>query len=279
MNSQFINFNGELRLEDEPVISISNRGFKYGDGFFESMRWVKGELKFAELHAARILKGIQLLQLETNLELDDQFLTKSVEELIRRNKIGLNARARFTFFRYPGGLYSPTNNRMGYALEVSKVEESVYSANPRGLIVDVFDEIPKPINILSNIKTCNALTFVLAGIHKKQLALDDVLILNQNGFLCEAMSSNVFVVYNNTVYTPALREGCVDGIMRKVVMSLAQKNGLDVIEAQINPEILNEASEVFLTNVSTGIQWVMGFNNKRYFNEVSRFLLNTLNQN
>ena len=278
MSSQFINFEGELRLEDEPVIGISNRGFKYGDGFFESMRWVKGELKFADLHAARIQKGIDLLKLTSHLQIDASFLYQKVEELVRRNKIGLNARVRFTFFRQSGGLYSPTNNQMGYALEFAKADEAVYSTNPRGLVVDVFDEVPKPINILSNIKTCNALTFVMAGLHKKQWALDDVLILNQNGFLCEAMSSNVFVVYNNIVYTPALKEGCVDGIMRKVVMQLARDNRLDVIEAQINPEILNEANEVFLTNVTTGIQWVMGFNNKRYFNEVSRFLLNTLNQ-
>ncbi|HYK77321.1 MAG TPA: 4-amino-4-deoxychorismate lyase, partial [Daejeonella sp.] len=58
---------------------------------------------------------------------------------------------------------------------------------------------------------------------------------------------------------------------------LAKENNLNLIEAQINPEILNQAEEVFLTNAAHGIQWVMGFNKKRYFNEVSRFLLRKLN--
>ena len=75
-----------------------------------------------------------------------------------------------------------------------------------------------------------------------------------------------------------MSEGCVEGVMRSVVMRLAAENGLDVIEAQINPEILHEADEVFLTNVSRGIRWVMGFSNKRYFNEVSRFLVTKLNE-
>jgi branched-chain amino acid aminotransferase len=54
-------------------------------------------------------------------------------------------------------------------------------------------------------------------------------------------------------------------------------NNIDLVEAQISPDILNEADEVFLTNAVKGIQWVMGYNNKRYFNEVSRFLNKKLN--
>jgi branched-chain amino acid aminotransferase len=47
--------------------------------------------------------------------------------------------------------------------------------------------------------------------------------------------------------------------MRQVVINLALQNNIPVTEAQINPEILNEADEVFLTNATRGIQWVMGF--------------------
>ena len=143
--------------------------------------------------------------------------------------------------------------------------------------MDLFDELPKPVNILSNLKTSNALVYVMAGVFKDQHSLDEVLIINQNGFLCEAMSSNVFVVYNQEIYTPALTEGCIAGVMRHVVMKLAKENNLNIIEAQINPAILDQAEEVFVTNASKGIQWVMGYN-KRYFNETSRFLLGKLNK-
>ncbi len=157
------------------------------------------------------------------------------------------------------------------------MSEDYYAFNEKGLIIDVFDEITKPVNMLSNLKTCNSLLYVLAGIFKSQNLLDEVMVLNNNGFLCESMSSNVFVVYDKKLYTPALAEGCIAGVMRQAVIRLARENDVELIEAQISPDILNEADEVFLTNAARGIQWVMGYNNKRYFNEVSRFLTQKLN--
>ena len=65
--------------------------------------------------------------------------------------------------------------------------------------------------------------------------------------------------------------------MRQVVMRLIKENEMPLVEAQISPEILNEAEEVFLTNATFGIRWVMGYNRKRYFNEVSKFLIQKLN--
>ena len=277
MKSQYINFNGAILPSGQAVLTIANRGFRYGDGLFESMSWMKGELKFAELHSDRIRKGMKTLKLEGYSQIDTYFLREKIAELIRRNKTGPNARVRFSVFRDSDGLYNPDSNKMGYAIEVTKISESEYTANNRGLIVDIYDEVPKPINLLSNLKTSNSLIFVLAGVFKNQHSLDEVLLINQNGFLCEAMSSNVFVVYNNEIYTPALTEGCIAGVMRHVVMKIAKENNLNIIEAQINPAILDEAEEVFLTNAAKGIQWVMGYNNKRYFNEVSRFLLSKLN--
>lgn len=278
MSKQFINFNGTIVPADQQILSINNRGFRYGDGLFESMRFMKGELRFPELHIDRIRKGMKLLKFDNYSQIDAWFIREKVEELIRRNKTGPDARIRLTVFRDAEGLYSPSANKMAYVLESQKLDESQYTINLKGLIIDVFDEIPKPVNLLSNLKTCNALIYVLAGIFKNQNALDEVLVLNQKGFLCESMSSNVFVVYDRKLYTPALNEGCIAGVMRQVVMRLAKENGIELVEAQINPEILNQADEIFLTNAGRGIQWVMGYNNKRYFNEVSRFLNEKLNQ-
>lgn len=278
MSKQFINFNGNIVPDDQKVLNISNRGFRYGDGLFESMRYMKGGLKFPDLHMQRIQKGMKLLKLDSWSNIDSWFIREKVEELIRRNKTGSDARVRLTVFRDSEGLYSPEENKMAYVLETQKLTESQYTINTKGLIIDVFDEIPKPVNVFSNLKTCNSLIYVLAGIFKKQNELDEVMILNQHGFLCESMSSNVFVIYDKKLYTPALNEGCIAGVMRQVVMRIAMENDIELVEAQINPEILNEADEVFLTNAGRGIQWVMGYNNKRYFNEVSRFLNEKLNK-
>lgn len=272
-----INFNGEILPADTPLMSIANRGFKYGDGLFESMRLMKGKLKFAELHAERLQRGMKALKIDGYSQTDTWFLRDKVEELARRNKIK-HGRLRLTVYRDAEGLYTPSQNKMGYCLELTPIDEPRYFMNDKGLIMDVYSELPKPLNYLSTIKTSNSLLYVMAALFKQQNRLDEVFLLNASGFLCEAGAANIFVWYQNHLYTPALSEGCVEGVMRQVVMQLAHDNGIPITEAQINPEILNEADEVFLTNASRGIQWVMGYGVKRYFNRVSKGLMDELNK-
>ena len=273
----YINFNGEILPENTKLVAINNRAFKYGDGLFESMRMINGQLKFAGLHANRLQKGIKALKMEGHQQMDAWFLNEKAEELARRNKIK-NGRLRLTVFRDADGLYTPSQNKVAWCLEIKPLDEAQYYLNNKGLIVDIFTDLLKPCNYLSNIKTCNSLVYVMAGIFKNQNKLNEALLLNQNGFLCEASSANLFIYYQDHLYTPALSEGCVEGVMRQVIIGLAAELSIPVTEAQINHGILNEADEVFLTNASSGVQSVMGFGVKRYFNEVSKNLVERLNK-
>jgi branched-chain amino acid aminotransferase len=273
----FINFNGEIYPQDAKLMPVTNRAFRYGDGLFESMRMMKGQLKFADMHADRLQRGMKALKIDGYSQMDTWFLKDKTEDLARRNK-AKHGRLRLTVFRDSEGMYAPTQNKAAWCLEMQPLDEPRYFLNEKGLIMDIFTEIPKPSNYLSNIKTCNSLVYVMAGLYKIQNKLDEVFLLNQNGFLCEAGSSNIFVLYQNHLYTPALSEGCVEGVMRQVVINLAKQNNIPVTEAQINPEILYEADEVFLTNAGRGIQTVMGFGVRRYFNAVSKLLVTELNK-
>jgi len=277
MTPHFINFNGEIVPADTRLLSVANRAFRYGDGLFESMRMMKGQLKFADLHADRLQRSMKALKMDGYSQMDTWFLREMADDIAKRNK-AKHGRLRLTVFRDAEGLYAPSQNKMGWCLEIQPSDEPRYFLNTRGLIMDIYPELKKPTGYLSNIKTSSSLLYVMAGIYKAQNKLDDVFILNQDGFLCEAGSSNVFVGYQNHLYTPALSEGCVEGVMRKVVIKLARENNIPVTEAQINPDILYEADEVFLTNAGRGIQSVMGFGVRRYFNEASKLLTDELNK-
>jgi len=277
MPQQYILLNDEFHAADVPVLTASNRSFKFGDGLFESMRMIDGKLQFADLHADRLVSGMKALKIDGHALMDDYFLRQKTADLAKRNKWNGNVRFRLSVYREGSGVYTPEINKAGYVLDGLPMKTNRYELNTKGLIIDVFDEITKPVNKLSNFKTSNALLYVMAGIFKSQNRLDEAMILNQYGFLCESISANVFVVYNNQIYTPALTEGCVSGVMRTAIMQLAKMHDLELIEAQINPEILKEAEEVFITNATQGIQWVMGYGRKRYFNEISKFLTEKLN--
>jgi branched-subunit amino acid aminotransferase/4-amino-4-deoxychorismate lyase len=275
---QYILFNDEFFDSNDAIIKANNRGFKFGDGVFESMRFCNGKLQFAAQHADRLRAGMKALKMEGHALLDEYFLRQKTAELLKKNKFKGNVRFRLTIYREGEGLYTPQDNKVGYLLEGIELAQRNYELNPKGLIIAVYDEITKPVNKLSNFKTSNALLYIMAGLYQKQHRLDEAMILNQNGFLCESTSSNVFIVYQKQIYTPALSEGCVAGVMRTIILQLAKTHHFPLIEAQISPEILNEAEEVFVSNASSGIRWVMGFGKKRYFNEVAKALSAKLNE-
>lgn len=274
---EYILHNDEFVAISQPILTAHNRGFKYGDGLFETMRMCNGKLQFAGQHADRLHAGMKALKMDGSTLLDEYFLKQKTAELCKKNKLKENVRFRLSVYRDGDGLYTPNSNKSGYVLEAGPLPDNHYELNKRGLIIDVYDEITKAVNKLSNYKTTNSLLYVMAGLYKKQHRLDDAFILNQSGFLCESISSNVFVVYDKKIYTPALSEGCVAGVMRGVVMNMCRINDIEVIEAQINPEILKAAEEVFVTNAISGIRWVMGYGRKRYFNEMTKLLSVKLN--
>ncbi len=271
-NNHYFNYNGIISESDDKVIGIQNRSFRYGDGLFESMRWENGNILFLKYHLERLHKGMEILKLEGEKLFDAFFIRQQVAQLVKKNNLYGSARIRLNVFRDGAGLYSPETNKAAYLLEVDALNAKVNSHNSAGLIIDIFKDHKKPITDFAQIKSNNALLYVMAGIYRKHHGLDDVILLNENGLLCEASGSNVFIWYRNTLYTPALSEGCVDGVMRRIVMEVARENDIDVIEAQINPEILNEAEELFLTNAVHGMQWVLGYQKKRFFNRLSKDL-------
>ena len=277
MPQQYLLFNDEFHAVDAPILTASNRSFKFGDGLFESMRMIDNKLQFADFHADRLVGGMKVLKIDGHALMDDYFLRQKTADLVKKNRWNGNVRFRLSVYREGAGVYTPEINKAGYVLEGIPLTSNHYELNSKGLIIDVYDEIPKAVNKLSNFKTTNALLYVMAGLFQKHHRLDEALLLNQNGFLCESTSSNIFVVYQKQIYTPALSEGCVAGVMRTNVIRLARMENLQIIEAQINPQILNEAEEVFLTNATGGIRWVMGYGRKRYFNEVAKNLSLKLN--
>lgn len=163
-------------------------------------------------------------------------------------------------------------------MSTAKLDKEDLKHRKVGLIVDLYGEYRKPASELSKLKSANALIYVMAGLYRKQKDLDDVIILNQDGFVCESLNSNVFFWYGKKLYTPAISEGCIAGVMRDAVIEMALDSGLEVIEAQISPDIMQEADEIFCTNALQGVQWVMGYKQKRYFNKISRMLQEKLIQ-
>ena len=273
----FIHHNGYISANSSPL-TLCNRSFRYGDGLFESIRIVNHRPQFLKEHLKRLHTGMQILKMQPPAFLNEPYLENAIQELARKNKVGAGARVRLTIYRNDGGLYTPDTNEISYIIEVDPLSEADYTLNNKGYTIDLYSEFKKQPHVLSNIKSANSLLYVMASIHKKQQSLDECLILNDKHYIIEGISSNIFAVKNGVLYTPPVADGCVDGVMRRKIIEIAQINRIAVHEISIMQNVLLGADELFLTNAVHGIRWIVAYRQKRYFNNTSKKLIEKLNE-
>jgi len=270
-------YNGHVISLYEPAISFSNRAFRYGDSLFESIRYTNGKIMFLADHVKRIKLSMTTLRMNVPAEFTSGNIEHLILHLLEQNDIKQDARIRLTVFRNEGGFYTPETNDISFLIETEVLETTGYQLNQKGLWVDVYAEIKKQINKISNLKTGSALLYVMAGITKTSLKLDDCLLVNDNGNIIESINSNIFVVKNGTLYTSPISDGCIDGVMRKQILDIAAQNKILTFEQTLTVHTLTNGDEVFLTNAIKGIQWVGQFKNKFYTNQKSVFFTEKLN--
>lgn len=274
-------FNGDLLTASQLVdIAFSNRAFRYGDALFETIRYSNKNILYLSDHILRLKLSMPILKMKMPSYFSfDYFLNKISEVIYANNLQDQSARIRITVFRSGNGFYYPDTNEVNYLIEVDSLEKNTYDTPSHGIVIDLFKDILKPINRLSNLKTANALIYVLAAINKDTSRLDDCFILNEKGNICEATSSNVFAVKGNMIMTPPLSEGCVSGIMRVQIKRIAEQKKLLFIEKPLTSHTLIDAEEVFITNVIQGPIWVRQFQSKIYEHKtVTNLFVDSLNE-
>lgn len=275
---QFIYHNGIISTGTSAGINVCNRSFRYGDGLFESIRIANHRPQFLKEHLKRLHTGMQVLKMQINSSLNESFLEKAITELSKKNNIGPGGRVRLTVYRNDGGLYTPDTNEVSYFIEIDPLEDAKYMLNQKGYSIDLYSEFKKQQHVLSNIKSANSMLYVMASIYRKQQGLDECLILNDKHYIIEGISSNIFAVKNGVLYTPPVSDGCVDGVMRRKIIEIAQANRIAVYEISIMQNVLLGADELFLTNAVQGIRWIVAYKQKRYFNNTAKKLTEKLNE-
>ncbi|MBL1279577.1 MAG: aminotransferase class IV [Fluviicola sp.] len=274
----YVNNNDEILENGGMTIKTGNRSYLYGDGVFESIRIIKGQPINIENHVSRMLEGAKKLKMRPPSFYDVDFFKSRIITLIEKSQINDGGRCRVSLDRSSGGTFYPESNEVEFFIEVYPTEISRFELNQKGIEIDIFTELKKQKNSLSNFKTKSCLIYIMAAISAREKGLGDYLITNETGGILESSSANLFVVSNGVLYTPGLEEGCLAGTMRMQIINLAIKNGIKVYECNILPQNLLVADEIFLTNAISGITWVSGYRTKRYFNVISTKLIGFLNQ-
>ena len=265
----FINFNGKLLDQDSPIIRANNRGLRYGDGLFETLKMERGKIRHWDLHMTRLFSGLAALKFVCPKLFTPEFLWTELSRTAEKNKVSKRGRIRLTLIRGNGGLFDPENLQPNYIIEATELPEQYFRFNENGLVIDVFPDARKSCDAYSSLKHNNYLPYVMAALYAKEHQLNDCLLLNQYNRICDSTIANLFWVKDSQVYTNPISEGPVAGTMRQFLLNRLAEEGNPVIEAITSPDELLSADELFLTNAAYGIRWVGRFRDKIYSNQTS----------
>jgi aminodeoxychorismate lyase len=244
--------------EQQAVVSVTDRGFLYGDGLFETMRVFKGRPFRMAQHLERMARGADFLKIK--LPFTPKELQRFADQLIEQNQLP-DAILRVTLTRGSGERgYTPKN--CGAATMVMTLHpappldpESI----PQCSLITSSHRIPAT-DAVSSFKTTNKVLQVAARLEAEANGADEALLLNSNGEVGEAAAANLFWVYHEKVCTVPTGRGVLPGITRAVVLEICQSLGFQTNKRVIKPEALLAGEGIFLTQSVLGIVEVAEFN-------------------
>lgn len=246
------------------MVGPASRGLRYGDGLFETMRSMHGNVEFLDEHLARLWSGLNILQFEIPKHFTPDLLENEIAALLQKNNHLGDARIRLNLFRNDGGLYDAKDLRPSYIIESWELAAGSGQWNSNGLVLGICDSVRKPCDILGNVKHNNYLPYVMAALQAKKEKWNDALLLNTHGRVCDSTIANLFYFKDGNCFTSALSEAPVAGIIRKQMIGFLKQENIPITEKEVTVEELMNADELFLTNSIYKLRWVGQLQDQAY---------------
>jgi branched-chain amino acid aminotransferase len=277
--NEYICLNGEFHKASDHFLDSGNRAFRYGDALSENIHASSTEPQFLEDHLERLTENMQLMSMNVPGYLSEMNIRQLITQLLNKNRLFGGAGIRLTVYRILNKEFIPDHHDISFLLESFSLPHPKYDLNDKGLTVEICQSFTKYASPLSNLHSANKQLYLLAGLECKRKCFDEVILMNQFGRMVETVRSNVFLESGKAIFTPGIDQGCIAGIMRKLIVKLSSNLGYVVNDqSSLTPAALNDAEEVFLTNSIDGIRWVGAYRQIRYFNKTARLLTAKLNE-
>lgn len=253
LSNQWIYLNNQFVKKEDALVSVYDHGFLYGDGVFEGIRVYDGNVFKLEEHLERLFQSAQSIMLKipyTKEELQDL-----VVETVRKNDLR-SAYIRLIVSRGPGNLGIDPETCLHpqviiIAEKLALFPDELYE---KGLKVGSVSTRRNHPDVLSpQIKSLNYLNNILVKIEANQAGVHEALMLNDEGYVTEGSTDNIFIVKDGVIYTPPVYLGALEGVTRNTIINLAQKFNYEVREVPFTRHDVYIAEEVFLTGTAVEV--------------------------
>ena len=239
--------------EQDAKVSVFDHGLLYGDGVFEGIRVYNKRVFELDAHIDRLYdsaKGIRL-----DIPMSRQHLIDAIHKTVEANEVG-NGYIRLIVTRGIGSLgLNPftceTPMVVIIADNIQLYPEELYEKGMK--IISATTVRNHPLAIPPQIKSMNYLNNILAKIEALDNDVPEAIMYNHEGYVAEATGDNVFMVRKGVVYTPPTEAGGLEGITREVVIRLAEKEGIKVVEKNLTRFDLYISEELFLTGTAAEV--------------------------
>ncbi len=237
--------NDKLIDIDKTCISVTDSGFLYGAGLFETMRSYNGVVFSLKDHLDRLFFSAGALSIENSY--DRKYITDAIYKVLKANKL-TDARLRLTL---TGGPMAKSEEGRRATLLITATKLTPYPAEyyKNGVLVVLCPFRQNPSEPIYGHKTTSYFSRML-GLklaHQKRAA--EALWFTVDNRLAEGCISNVFLVKDSVLYTPPIVTPVLAGVARKTVCQIALKSSVELIEKDLHLDDLLAADEIFLTNI------------------------------
>lgn len=244
-------YNGNLfKNSDKFKNSPFSEGLSYGYGLFETIKVTNSKAEFIDAHLQRLRRSLAALNID--FRYSDQELKYYIEKLIEKNA-------------FNGALKILVLKKMNSSDLIITMKDKEYQPEDyqKGFNLKISSVLRNSTSKIIKHKTTNYLENILELRKAKDEGFDEVLFFNEKGYLAEGAISNIFIVRENRLYTPALENGLLNGILRR---KLIEQKYFAVEEKNIEPEFINQADEIFITNSLLKLMPIRSIENTKFKN-------------
>ena len=244
---------GDFLPQEDAKISVFDHGLLYGDGVFEGIRSYQGRVFKLDEHLQRLYDSAKAIMLQIPISIED--MQEAVLETLRRNQLH-DAYIRLVVTRGVGDLgldpdKCPVPTIFIIADKITLYPPNFYEDGLEIITVSVRRNYAEAIS--PRIKSLNYLNNILAKIEGKQAGVEEVLMLNAEGYVVECSGDNIFFLKDNVIVTPPTHLGILEGVTRNTVIDLARELGITVEEKVFTRHDLYTAEECFLTGTAAEV--------------------------
>ena len=271
-----VNINGEIYPNDDAFISIFNTSLISGDLIFENLIVSSNKVLFYEEHYFNLLSSMRILKIKIPMSFTPEFLEEQLLSIyIKSGFVNEKILMRILICNNVASNINPTSVNY-YIYDAHKIDYSIN--NFEKYTLDVFKDYFKNTGLLSNLTTNNQLIQRIGLRYCKENDFNDCIILNNSKIISETLNGNIFMIMNDKVLTPSLKDGSNNNVIRSKIIELVNNDieGYEIIEQPLSVFDIQKSDELFISNINFGIQPVRKFRKKVFTDKITSLIKNKL---